>query len=89
MIPVKELPAVTEVDKDDVVAAVMVHNEIVAYSKGKSGRYAKERAAKGAVEKIEGLSQYEFKARYGCDCTDVDAGMVDGQEEIASADCNV
>ena len=64
----QELPNLDATERQDVVAAVLVHNEIVAHSKGKSGRYARLRAAQSALVAVEGLAPFEFRARFGCSC---------------------
>ena len=86
---VKELPGADrlELDRKDVVAAVMIHDEIIAHSKGKSGRYAEVRAANNAVEKIEGLAPYEFRARFGCNCAK--EAEVEETNGYAGVDCGV
>ncbi|KAF2719135.1 dsRNA-specific nuclease [Polychaeton citri CBS 116435] len=91
MIMAKELPAVTEAEKEDIIAVVMVHNKVVAYSKGTSGRYAKARAAKDAAETIEGMSVYDFRVKYQCSCK-VDEGTgttASGQDVPMAASSNV
>ena len=65
----RELPSIGDSEKKDVVAVVMVHNEVVAYSKGKSGRYARLRAANLALDVVKGLAPYEFRAKFACDCS--------------------
>jgi endoribonuclease Dicer len=36
---------------------------------GQSGRYARVRASEAALQKLDGLAPFEFRARYRCDCT--------------------
>ncbi|KAF2861052.1 dsRNA-specific nuclease [Piedraia hortae CBS 480.64] len=64
----KELPTVDPSERKDVVAVVLVHETIVAHSKGKSGRYARLRVAQDALQKIEGLAPFEFREKYDCQC---------------------
>lgn len=66
----KEIPAVNimETERKDVVAVVMIHDEIIAHSKGKSGRYAQVRAANNAMEVLDGLAPFEFRSKFGCGC---------------------
>lgn len=65
----REVPSVDGVtERKDVVAVVMVHDKIIAHSKGKSGRYARLRAANGALEVLDGLAPFEFRAKFGCGC---------------------
>ncbi|KAI9770580.1 MAG: Dicer-like protein 1 [Geoglossum simile] len=57
-----------------VIAGVMIHDEIIAEGRGSSGRYAKVRASANALEVLSGLAPFEFRAKFGCDCGKV--GMV-------------
>lgn len=56
-------------EENGVVLAVMIHNEVLAHDRGKSERYARVRVAKLALERLEGLAPYEFRARFKCDCS--------------------
>jgi endoribonuclease Dicer len=50
-------------------SGVMIHDsEPIGVCKAKSVRYASQRAASKAVEELEGLAPYEFRAKFGCDC---------------------
>jgi len=52
-------------------SGVMIHNsDPIGVWKAKSARYANIHAANKAVEELEGLAPYEFRARFGCDCRD-------------------
>ena len=51
-----------------VLAAVIVHNEVVAVGTASSVRYAKLKASEKALLKLEGLSAAEFREKYKCDC---------------------
>jgi endoribonuclease Dicer len=53
-----------------VVAMVMIHGKVWFDSIGQSGRYARPRAANAALEALEGLPQFEYQQKYGCDCTE-------------------
>lgn len=57
-----------ELERKDVVAVVMIHDKIIASTKGKSGRYARTRVASQAIEVIEGLAPFEFRSKFGCSC---------------------
>jgi len=54
----------------DVTAGLMIHDypEAIGGWHAKSGRYAKVKAALQAVEALQGMPPYEFRAKYGCDC---------------------
>ena len=85
----RELPAVSNAEKKEVMAAVMIHDEVIAHSKGKSGRYARLRAAKLALEVVQGLAPYEYRARFGCNCV-LEEGVKDaGEGKGVNADCVV
>lgn len=51
-----------------VLAAVIVHNEVVAEGRSSSVRYAKLKASEKALVKLEGLTAAEFREKYKCDC---------------------
>lgn len=72
----KELPSIDGVERKDVVAVVMIHDRIVAHSAGKSGRYARLRVANKALEKLDGLAPFDFRAKYGCCCKVDEDGQV-------------
>ena len=55
-------------------AGVMIHNEMVGYATGASGRYAKVRASKVALQILRGMSREEFRVKYKCGCRDDEAG---------------
>lgn len=75
----------TEVDvpgKGKAVAAmVMIHNKVVFWDIGESGRYARPRVSRKALEVLDGLPPYEFRSRYGCDC--VDDGVGEAQNGVS------
>lgn len=54
----------------DVVAGLMIHDhpDPIGAWRAKSGRYAKVKAALAAVEELQGIPPFEFRAKYGCDC---------------------
>jgi endoribonuclease Dicer len=59
-------------------SGVMIHDaEPIGVCKAKSVRYASQRAASKAVEELEGLAPYEFRAKFGCDCREE---MTDGSD---------
>lgn len=62
------LPDAEGLQRRDLIVAVMIHDRVVSSSTGKSGRYAKERAAHDAVKQMDGLAPFEYRTRFGCDC---------------------
>ena len=66
---------------DRVVAAVMVHNEIVAEGESSSGKYAKLKASSNALGLLQGLAPFEYRMQYHCDCSDEKSEATDGMEE--------
>ena len=92
----KELPPADgiEMERKDVVAVVMIHNDIVAWTKGKSGRYARTRVASQAIEAIEGLAPFDFRSKFGCAChvkVGDDSGAGHGTEKlnVMMGDCSI
>ncbi|KAI9781616.1 MAG: Dicer-like protein 1 [Geoglossum umbratile] len=51
-----------------VIAAVMIHDEIIAEGRASSGRHAKVKASAGALEVLKGLAPFGFRTKFGCDC---------------------
>lgn len=51
-----------------VLAAVIVHNEVIAKGIASSGRNAKVKASENALKLLEGLEVFEFRKQYSCDC---------------------
>ncbi|KAI9675974.1 MAG: Dicer-like protein 1 [Bathelium mastoideum] len=70
------------------MAAVMVHGEIIGEGKASSGKNAKVKASKDALEKIEGLAAFQFQTRFGCNCRPGDdavlvEGVIGGDDSTA------
>lgn len=64
-----------------VVAMVMIHNKVVFHSLGQSGRYARVRASQNALEVLDGMPPFEFKAKFGCDCMVAEQGGAGSEEK--------
>lgn len=73
----REIPGVDATGPPMVIAVVLIHDEFVGETRGKSARYGRMRAAQGAMESIKGLAPYEFRARFGCSCADADDGAAE------------
>lgn len=52
----------------EIWVGVMVHGRCVASSKGASAKYARVRASKAALQKLEGMTRDEFRRAWKCDC---------------------
>jgi endoribonuclease Dicer len=86
----RQLPDIGNGLPPQIVATVMVHNQIIMSQQGTSGRYAKISVAKKALEMLKGLPLPEFRANYQCDCK---AGQTmderdDDEEEIRAGNEN-
>lgn len=69
--------------KGEALAAMfMIHNKVRFHDLGTSGRYARERCSKKALQALEGLPPYEYRKKYDCDCVDEDE-MVGVVDEVA------
>lgn len=68
-----------------VLAGVLIHDDIVAEGTASSGRYAKLKASTNALELLKGLAPFEFRARFGCDCSVRQGKGEVGLEEVGSA----
>lgn len=62
-----ELPADT-VNPVMALAGLVVHDQMVAEGHATSARYAKLKASLDAWDKLKGLTAFEFKKEFGCDC---------------------
>ena len=51
-----------------VAAMVLIHDKVHFHSMGQSGRYARIRVSETALQQLDGLAPFEFRARYRCDC---------------------
>ncbi|KAF2188185.1 hypothetical protein K469DRAFT_660734 [Zopfia rhizophila CBS 207.26] len=63
-----------------VLAMVQIHWKVTFDGSAVSGRYARIKASNHALEKLEGLPQFEFRKLYGCDCEDEGEEVWDGEE---------
>jgi endoribonuclease Dicer len=70
----KELPMESPGTKPKVMAGLIVHETVLCHSIAESGRYAKLRASKKALEELKGLAPYEFRNKFRCDCTPPEEG---------------
>ncbi|PLB47276.1 ATP-dependent helicase dcl1 [Aspergillus steynii IBT 23096] len=56
-----------------VLAAVIIHNTVIAEGTASSGRYAKVKASEKALSVLENTGVHEFRAKYRCDCRATDS----------------
>ncbi|KAL4821319.1 hypothetical protein BDW67DRAFT_172141 [Aspergillus spinulosporus] len=66
-----EIPAVDD-ETPRVLAAVMIHDTVVAEAIASSGRTAKIKASEKAVDMLKILRQGEFREKFKCNCPDAD-----------------
>ena len=50
------------------IAALMVHDEIVADGQASSGKNAKVKASSNALKQLQGLAPFEYRIKYHCNC---------------------
>lgn len=51
-----------------IMAAVLIHQEVIDTSTGDSSRYAKVRVSKKALQRLDGLTIEQFREKFHCDC---------------------
>ena len=68
--------------KPQVMAVVLIHDQIVTDHKCESSRYAKVGAAKKALEILKGLPLTEFRTKFDCQCRISDEGAEGTDEEL-------
>lgn len=68
-----EIPSVVPGGPVTSIAALMIHDEIVAEGQASSGKNAKVKASSNALKLLSGLAPFEYRMQYRCNC--------DGQEK--------
>lgn len=89
----REMPSVSPASAGiaaPVIAAVMIHNEIVADASASSGKNAKVKASDKANKVLENMIPVVFRKQFGCDCEGKKDGLMLNQafdvgQEIGSA----
>ncbi|PWY95843.1 dicer-like protein 1 [Aspergillus sclerotioniger CBS 115572] len=66
-----EMPAIDGAPAG-VLAAVIVHDAVIAEGTASSGRYAKVKASENALAVLEDITPAEFRKQYHCDCRESD-----------------
>ncbi|KAI4118772.1 MAG: hypothetical protein LQ345_001232 [Seirophora villosa] len=77
-----DVPNATGMRVAHQVAVVMVHGEVVASGTAAGSKNAKIKAATRALQELKPLAPFEFRERWGCDCTD---GKGQGLEDVGTA----
>ncbi|KAF2754590.1 dicer-like protein 1 [Pseudovirgaria hyperparasitica] len=67
-IATRPLESVLPGAKPTVLAMVMVHGRVIAHHEAESGRYGRVKVSTKALDRLDGLPPFEFRALYGCDC---------------------
>ena len=62
------------------VAALMVHDEIVADGEANSGKQAKAKASSSALKLLQGMSREEYRLAYRCDCVENEEKVWKGKD---------
>ncbi|KAL5341579.1 hypothetical protein BJX70DRAFT_405806 [Aspergillus crustosus] len=66
-----EIPAV-DGEPPRVLAAVMIHDLVIAQGFASSGRYAKIKASEKALDALQNIGQAEFREKFKCNCREVE-----------------
>ncbi|KAL4784926.1 hypothetical protein BJX76DRAFT_367226 [Aspergillus varians] len=66
-----EIPAV-DGEPPRVLAAVIVHDAIIAEGIASSSRYAKVKASEKALDALESIGQVEFREKFKCNCRETE-----------------
>lgn len=61
-----------------VMVGLIIHTTVICGDVSKSVKYSKMRVASAAYEELRGMAPYEFRKKFGCDCT-VKNGVHDPQ----------
>ncbi|KAH8808722.1 hypothetical protein F5884DRAFT_793130 [Xylogone sp. PMI_703] len=77
----KALPQING-EKNGVMCLLRIHEVVVCDGVAESGRYAKTKVCKAAMEILSGLPINEFREKHGCNCGDGDATLVPEAEKI-------
>ncbi|KAF2682135.1 hypothetical protein K458DRAFT_342502 [Lentithecium fluviatile CBS 122367] len=80
---IRQTPSTIPGASAQVIAMVMIHGKIRFDSLGQSGRYARPRVANKALEALEGLPRYQYREKYGCDCTEDTEGGEEASKKEA------
>ncbi|KAL8854373.1 MAG: hypothetical protein Q9221_000860 [Calogaya cf. arnoldii] len=66
------IPNAAGTDIDHQVAVLMIHGEVIASGTAANSKNAKVKASEKALEKLRGMAPFEFRAKFGCGCTEGD-----------------
>ncbi|KAL2821630.1 hypothetical protein BJX63DRAFT_442975 [Aspergillus granulosus] len=71
-----EIPAV-DGELPRVLAAVMIHDTVIAEGLASSGRYAKIKASEKALSVLEDIGKVEFREKFDCNCRKEDTQEIE------------
>lgn len=63
-----EVPSIVPDGAPTSIAALMVHDEIIAEGQASSSKNAKVKASSNALKVIGKMIPFEYRKLYGCDC---------------------
>ena len=63
-----EVPAIVPGGLSTAIAAVMIHDEVVAEGTASSGKNAKVKASSQALKLLQKLAPFEYRHIYKCNC---------------------
>lgn len=63
-----EVPAIIPGGLPTAIAAIMIHDEVVAEGTASSGKNAKVKASSQALKLLQNLAPFEYRHSYGCNC---------------------
>ncbi len=69
-----------------IIAAVMIHGEVIADATASSSKNAKVRASERALQLMDGLSVPDFRMKFGCDCKGFETEQDEKKAENVVAD---
>ena len=59
------------------IAVVMIHDEIMAEGQAASTKNAKVKASQSALSLLQGLTPFEYRLQYRCDCENAATGQAE------------
>lgn len=56
-----------------MLAAVIIHDTVIAEGVASSGRYAKVKASEKALVALENIGEVEFRQKFKCNCRETES----------------